>query len=274
MSGKRKYDSSAVATDSDHENALDSADDEITQTMESQPGPETLQQHKASELKKRKTGEAKGRWTTIYDAVAGRVERSGFLAPESYGQTKQYTDVDGAPRPLTAFEALFHNAPMVVKNKDKDPRFYMTDEEMEELYDWKDNLPDNLELPEGDLLESIHAYTSDYYAAKGVIDTMQRNMDGTALLALGILAEEIAREKLGENGDLALLEGENEGTRLGDRWFNGVRTVPFHTEMETEEKRKTRRIVKDGFQLVQTSARMDNNEQDSEGVYESALEED
>ena len=36
-------------------------------------------------------------------------------------------------------------------------------------------------------------------------------MDETALIALGILMEETAREVLGETGDLAFLEGDEEG---------------------------------------------------------------
>lgn len=35
-------------------------------------------------------------------------------------------------------------------------------------------------------------------------------MDGSALIALGILLEEMCKEKLGDTGDLAFVEGEEE----------------------------------------------------------------
>lgn len=39
-------------------------------------------------------------------------------------------------------------------------------------------------------------------------------MDETALIALGILMEETAREVLGETGDLVFLEGDEEGGEI------------------------------------------------------------
>ena len=39
-------------------------------------------------------------------------------------------------------------------------------------------------------------------------------MDGSALLALGILVEEAVREELGKNGDLVFVEGEDGGNEV------------------------------------------------------------
>jgi len=67
-------------------------------------------------------------------------------------------------------------------------------------------------LPDSDLLKHLHAYASDFYrsatTSRGKRDW--RSMDETALLALGILIEETAAEQLGETGDLALVEGEDD----------------------------------------------------------------
>jgi hypothetical protein len=71
----------------------------------------------------------------------------------------------------------------------------------------------NSELPDSDLLKALHCYTSDFYsratADSGPSDW--RSLDETALIALGILMEEAARQTLGQTGDLAFTEGERVG---------------------------------------------------------------
>jgi hypothetical protein len=63
-------------------------------------------------------------------------------------------------------------------------------------------------LPDSDLLKLIHSYSSDFYGKQGLEESFA-SMDGSALLAMGILLEEAARLELGKTGDLALLdEGE------------------------------------------------------------------
>ena len=84
----------------------------------------------------------------------------------------------------------------------------------EDDFYWADrNLTDNQKLPESDLLKAIHAYASDFYgrAVKGRGKVDFESLDETALLAVGILMEEMARDALGETGDLAFVEGENSG---------------------------------------------------------------
>lgn len=60
------------------------------------------------------------------------------------------------------------------------------------------------------MLEAIHAYTADFYdrtnADRGRTDW--KSMDETALIAMGILLEEMAKESLGDTGDMVLVEGE------------------------------------------------------------------
>jgi len=83
-----------------------------------------------------------------------------------------------------------------------------------DAYFANDQLGADQRLPDPDLLKHLHAYASDFYrsatTSRGKRDW--RSMDETALLALGILLEETAAELLGETGDLALVEGdENDG---------------------------------------------------------------
>lgn len=95
-------------------------------------------------------------------------------------------------------------------------------------------------LPDSDLLKSVHAYSSNFYEELGrragpgafvgprLID--ERSMDETALLAMGILLEEAAREALGKRGDLVFTEGvEDSQTDQHRREGNDVR-------MEEEER--------------------------------------
>lgn len=73
-------------------------------------------------------------------------------------------------------------------------------------------------LPDSDLLKALHCYASDFYsrttADGGKGDW--RSMDETALLALGVLMEEVCRKTLGETGDMVFTEGE-----LGEKHPHG-----------------------------------------------------
>lgn len=113
----------------------------------------------------------------------------------------------GTGPPLTPDEALFrsHRAPVRYAEND--------------LYDEHRHLPDDVELPDSDLLKAIHTYTADFYDRQfpesGSLSHYA--MDETALLAVGILLDEMACQALGKTGDLALLEGEASQSDLDDK---------------------------------------------------------
>ncbi|KAH1291166.1 hypothetical protein KXX11_000247 [Aspergillus fumigatus] len=141
------------------------------------------------------------RQATVYDAVAGRVNAHGFLPSVSYA-SKHRDTASSSSRPVRPEEVLFRrqNAPIRYEEND----FYFANE----------SLPADCPLPTSDLLEAIHAYTADFYD-HATIDRGQddyQSMDETALIAMGILMEEMAREALGETGDLVLVEGEELST--------------------------------------------------------------
>lgn len=85
-----------------------------------------------------------------------------------------------------------------------------------DIYFANEDLPANNPLPDSDTLKALHAYTSDFYsyATTNHGRTDWRSMDGTALIALGILLEETAKESLGETGDMVFVEGE-EASDIG-----------------------------------------------------------
>ena len=85
-------------------------------------------------------------------------------------------------------------------------------------------------LPDGELCRALHAYTSAFYAATAAAAETRhgngpggrgggdwRSMDETALLALGILVEEMEGWVLERNGggaDGVLVEGERREARV------------------------------------------------------------
>lgn len=121
-------------------------------------------------------------------------------------------------KPLSAQEVLYQRtgAPIIYAEK--------SDE-----FNFAERVPPG-SLPDSDLLKALHSYTSDFYARtpdprvpsrkkkggqeesfEGMQARMKRcrdfkSMDETALLAFGILMEEMMRESLGETGDLAFTE--------------------------------------------------------------------
>ncbi|RJE21219.1 hypothetical protein PHISCL_06432 [Aspergillus sclerotialis] len=144
------------------------------------------------------------RWAKVYDAVAGRVNAKGFIqtAPSS----SKYRDTASTSfEPSRPDEILFRRRAAPTRYEETD--FYYANE----------SLPSDCRLPSSDLLVAIHAYTADFYRHatrnRGRFD--YESMDETALIAMGILMEEMAKESLGETGDLVLVEGEtiseNEG---------------------------------------------------------------
>ena len=155
------------------------------------------------------------RRATLYDAVAGmarlssfvvtiaksyssgRVSSHGFHPSEPFASKYRDTASSGA-RDLRPEEALFRSKTLLKRLAES------------EAYFAHERLPADCPLPSTEILEAVHAYTADYYhhlaLKNGRYD--HYTMDETALLAVGILVEEMARDSLGQCGDLVLLEGQ------------------------------------------------------------------
>ncbi|KAI9668263.1 MAG: hypothetical protein M1821_001083 [Bathelium mastoideum] len=180
---------------------------------------------------------------TIYDAVAGQ----SFSYPDILlilttspgrvnvrGRITNHISEHGWP--LTPEDVLFRSS--------KAPTRY----EEDDIYFQNEKLRPNQSLPDSDLLKTLHAYTSDYYycsAANEPPSDFGRadfcSMDETALLALGILMEEAARQRLGKTGDLALVEPEDEDeiewpmVWTGREWVK--RIIRTRKKYQTKRKR-------------------------------------
>ncbi|KFY00710.1 hypothetical protein O988_03139 [Pseudogymnoascus sp. VKM F-3808] len=124
------------------------------------------------------------RQATLYDAIAGRSTQHGL--------TRNPTPYAIAPEAV-----LFQRAAAPDRHEETDTYFS------------SDNAAG--QLPDSDLLKALHMYAADFYAAEREAGADYRSLDETALLALGVLMEELCREQLGEGGDLVFTEGEVEG---------------------------------------------------------------
>lgn len=136
---------------------------------------------------------------TVYDAVAGRAGYEGFLTapqPSKYRDTASHSTTSVPPE-----EVLFRRKGAPVRYEEDD------------IYFANRHLKPDQGLPDSDLLKTIHTYASDFYAATTADEDGEefRSLDETALIAMGILLEEAAKEAVGESGFLAFLEPSNAG---------------------------------------------------------------
>ncbi|KAF7185125.1 hypothetical protein HII31_13400 [Pseudocercospora fuligena] len=120
---------------------------------------------------------------TLYDAVAGRVGYEGFL-------------LNKGGNPMPPDQVLFSRADAPVRYQEDDKYFAHR------------HLPPNQRLPDSDLLKAIHSYASDFYGSGKLGNPRHdfKSLDETALIAMGVLIEELVAETLGETGDLAFVE--------------------------------------------------------------------
>jgi hypothetical protein len=130
--------------------------------------------------------------STQANVVEGNVTRAGRIG--------NITDVKASTQSLRPDEVLF-------KQKNAPIRYEETD-----YYFDHANLPAEQPLPPGELLSTLHAYIAKLYSRTECfeMEKVWKCMDGTALIAFGILMEETVREALGETGDFAFTEAADE----------------------------------------------------------------
>ncbi|ELR05854.1 hypothetical protein GMDG_07627 [Pseudogymnoascus destructans 20631-21] len=129
------------------------------------------------------------RQATLYDAIAGRSTQHGLSRTPT-------------PHAIAPETVLFQRAAAPDRHEETDTYFA------------SDNAAGN--LPDSDLLKALHVYAADFYASEREAGADYRSLDETALLALGVLMEELCRDQLGEAGDLVFTEGEVvEGEGVG-----------------------------------------------------------
>lgn len=163
----------------------------------------------------------RGRHSTVYDAVAGTIQQTSI----HHRLTTIYAEI-----PLTFYKGRISAAGFIPKqviiSSTRDTASSSTNAVPPEAVLFRrKNAPTRFmesdiyfanernlrtDLPESDLLKALHCYASDFYSRETADDGTgdYQSMDGTALIALGILMEEAARDTLGHAGDLVFTEGE------------------------------------------------------------------
>ncbi|KAI9809736.1 MAG: hypothetical protein M1825_000169 [Sarcosagium campestre] len=157
----------------------------------------------------------KRRRATIFDAIAGRLTRQQILTPHDNSAVIIDT-VSRHGRPIAPDEALarFKNAP----DRFEDAGYcYFAHERLAQPSDPSVSTASLNKLPDSDMLKAVHSYASDFYA-RAEHDTKDYDwgsLDETALLAVGVLLEEMAREEVAGTADLVLVEPEEDGKGKG-----------------------------------------------------------
>jgi len=128
--------------------------------------------------------------------TAGRISAAGFIPQQPVVSSTRDT-ASSSTIALGPDAVLF-------RSKNAPPRYTESD-----VY-FANERRSVVDLPESDLLKSLHCYISDFYARAtldGGIDDW-KSLDETALIALGVLLEEVLLEVLGKTGDLVFTDGE------------------------------------------------------------------
>ncbi|KAJ5090901.1 hypothetical protein N7532_009585 [Penicillium argentinense] len=194
------------------------------------------------------------RQATLYDAVAGkcyppgstkfekdianmlspgRLSRLGNFLYNETGKLGRFRDTPKCQRIAGPEEVVFCRERNLSKREAKCAA-YMAHE----------NLPADCPLPSSDLLETIHAYTADFYryALSDGGRGSYGSMDETALLAMGILIEELATESLGKQGYRALLEAEPKAGEIcqqADYIRRPGRRAPLEAAIDELKRKKS-----------------------------------
>lgn len=111
-------------------------------------------------------------------------------------QASKYRDTKSTGERVLAPEEVLIRRPHHLNNKMKGEPYFA-----------HEHLPRTMRMPPSDMLTAIHAYAADWYKyGMQIFKPVYRSMDESALLAFGILAEELAKDKLGTVGHRVLLD--------------------------------------------------------------------
>lgn len=125
---------------------------------------------------------------------SGRVSSKGFI-PLSRLTSINRDTASSTTVPIAPEEVLFRRRGAPERYEEDD--FYWAD---------RDIAP-GIELPDSDLLKAVHAYAAGFYGRTGGVAAFG-SLDGTALIAVGVLLEEWGEAVLSKTGHEVFLEGE------------------------------------------------------------------
>ncbi|KAJ6104667.1 hypothetical protein N7523_010987 [Penicillium sp. IBT 18751x] len=194
-------------------------------------------------LPKIKSKKVKRRMATIYDVIARRVGPHGFLKK---ARASKYRDTTSSTQKCIAPMDHLFRRPVHWNNKVKGEPYLKTDKlPPDNPTDRKMKYPRN-RFPDNDLLTAMHAYAADKYILGHERGRKNRNFvsfNESALLAFGILIEELSRSAIGPSGDIPMLRAsvpEAEENRRIDPlewWWRG------------NKRRKDQKFVRENYRV-------------------------
>ncbi|KUL88518.1 hypothetical protein ZTR_05499 [Talaromyces verruculosus] len=177
---------------------------------------------------------------TVYDAVAGRVNRQRLISRSYTSRWRRNVSSTRAVRPSND----------ILSRLEGD----------EDLEDWIDEETLNdVPLPESDIIEAVQSYAGHFYANTTASRRTEpfSSMNGSALIAMGVLLEELGNELLGETGDMVLVERED-----GDNYDSGHLasdvTISSSTHTGKTSRKRSASVISRG-----TSKHMSGTEEES-----------
>lgn len=187
------------------------------------------------------------RRATLFDAVQGKCQtgiprcHQHFDLTKPLGRVTQSGLVDNLKGPKAGKKSLRPDE-VLFKRKNAPVRY-----EEDDYYPAHTKLAANQQLPSGDLAAAIHGRISHLYskADLGRGRAPWKCMKETALIAMGILMEETARSVLGETGDLAFTEADQDDDHHHIRHRQNEWTMSAErqqTNSSNEERRPTSQV--------------------------------
>ncbi|KAJ5145278.1 hypothetical protein N7448_002670 [Penicillium atrosanguineum] len=190
-----------------------------------------------------KPKKVKRRMATIYDVIARRVGPHGFLKK---ARASKYRDTTSSTQKCIAPMDHLFKRPVHWNNKVKGEPYLKTDKlPPDNPMDRKMKYPRN-RFPDNDLLTAMHAYAADKYILGHERGRKNRNFvsfNESALLAFGILIEELSRSAVGPSGDIPMLRPsvpeaeENRKIDALEWWWRG------------NKRRKDQKFVRENYRV-------------------------
>lgn len=130
----------------------------------------------------------------------------------------------------------------------------------EDLEDWIDaETLNDVPLPESDIIEAVQSYAGHFYANTTSSRRTEpfSSMNGSALIAMGVLLEELGNESLGETGDMVLVERE-DGDNYDSGHFASDVSISSSTHTGKTSRKRSASVMSRG-----TSKHMSGTEEES-----------
>ena len=174
----------------------------------------------------------------------GRISSKGFIPAQPF-TSKNRDTLSSSSLAVAPEEVLFRRRGAPERSPEND------------IYWASRHLRADQVLPDSDLLKAVHAYASQFYGRRGGKADFE-SLDGTALIAVGVLLEEWVNGVLSKGGDGVFVEGEERTEKGGDRVWRGRKMT------EKKSKIKEKRTKREAEQARKGEDQDDDDDEDED----------